>query len=128
MAGPIRVYVLDDHAAVRSALADCLGRAGDIELLGQTGEADDGLLQVASLLPDVVLTDPKRSDGRGLELINWIIQHCPAVRVIVLTSYPNDWEEWATRRAGAAGYVLKDIGCGRLLQSLYALAGIIPEA
>lgn len=123
MTRSIRVYVIDDHEQVSQALVNCLGNCSGVEVLGHTGDLATGLLQVASLLPDVVLVDPKRSDGRGLELINRIARNWLGVRVLAYTSFTNEWEEWVVRGAGAAGYILKDIGCRELIQSIFALSG-----
>ncbi|MCS6910777.1 MAG: response regulator transcription factor [Anaerolineales bacterium] len=114
----IRVLILDDHAEVRQALRQRLGYAPDIHVVGDVGDAEQALATVSSLKPDVVLMESKRSDGRGLELIHWIARNYPVSLIIVLTSYPTEWECWAARRAGARQYLLKDIGSVELVEHI----------
>ncbi len=119
---PIRVFIIDDHDAVRQALTARLNSAPETVVVGETGDAEQGLLQVRSLLPNVVLVETKRTDGRGLEIVSWIAQCGVGARVIVLTSYPSEWERWAAYRAGAACYLLKDIGSPQLIEQICAVA------
>jgi DNA-binding NarL/FixJ family response regulator len=122
MNAPIRVFIIDDHTAVRQALAARLGSAPETVVVGETGDAEEALLQLRGVLPDVVLVETKRSDGRGLEIISWIAQCGAGARVVVLTSYPSEWERWAAYRAGAACYLLKDIGSPQLIEQICAVA------
>lgn len=114
----IRVLIVDDHIEVRQALRHRLSYARDINVVEDTAEAEQALAAVHDLQPDVVLMESKRSDGRGLELIHWIAQNHPASLIIVLTSYPTEWECWAARRAGAMQYLLKDIGSTELVEHI----------
>ena len=118
MAGPIRVFIMDDHADVRQALAARLGSAPEMVVVGDTGEAEAGLEKIKTLRPDVALIETKRADGRGLEIVNWIALSGVGTRVIVLTSYPSEWERWAAHRAGADCYLLKDIGSPALIDRI----------
>ncbi len=124
MPSPLRVFIVDDHFDVRRALIPGLAAAPGIELVGATGEADEAIRQVRALRPDVVLIESKRADGRGLELISWIAQSGLPSRVVVLTSYPSEWERWACHRAGAARYLLKDIGSAALINQLQAASAM----
>ena len=67
------------------------------------------------------LVETKRADGRGLELVSELARAQPAACVIVLTSYASEWEAWAMRQAGAADYVLKDIGTDMLVERIKRL-------
>ncbi len=115
---PLKVYLIDDHDAVREALMVRLCSAADILVVGETGDAEEGLLEVRALRPDVVIVETKRADGRGLEIVNWVAQCGLGVKVVVLTSYPTEWERWAAHRAGAAIYLLKDIGSPSLVEQI----------
>jgi two-component system response regulator DevR len=114
----IRVFIIDDHDDVRHALAARLGFADGVTIIGESAGAEDGVLQVLSLRPDVVLVETKRGDGRGLEIVSLLAQSACNARVIVLTSYPSEWEQWAAYRAGAASYLLKDIGSPHLIEQI----------
>jgi DNA-binding NarL/FixJ family response regulator len=72
---------------------------------------------------DIVLIEIKRSDGLGLELVRQISAPPDAPRIIVLTTYPTDWEEAAAKRAGAAAYVLKDLDAKELLGHILEAPG-----
>ncbi len=77
--------------------------------------------QVRERRPDIVILETKRSDGMGLELIRQLAGLPDAPRLVVLTSYPSDWEERAARRAGASSYLLKEIDSEELIRSLDVL-------
>lgn len=121
MAEPIRVYILDDHEEVRQALAARLSAMPDMLIVGSATGSEPALAQLRCARPDVVLVETKRGDGRGLELVHWIAQSAPGARVIVLTSYPSEWERWAAYRAGATGYFLKDINSSQLVEQIRGL-------
>jgi DNA-binding NarL/FixJ family response regulator len=105
----IRVLIADDHAVVRQGLRTFLELQDDIEV---TGEAADGEAAVAAaerLGPDVVLMDLVMPGVDGIEAIGRIRARSPATRVIVLTSFVDDDKVFPAVRAGAAGYLLKDV-------------------
>jgi DNA-binding NarL/FixJ family response regulator len=122
MALPLTVYVADDHDLVRRALAAHLRAAAGVSLAGETASVETARAEIAALRPDVVLLETKRADGRGLELLNGLLGARPAARVVVLTSYVSEWERWAVTRAGAAGYLLKDIDSAQLVGQLWEAA------
>jgi len=117
-----RVYIVEEHPVVRLALVDRLSHAPDIQVIGHTGEAEEVLPQVEEMRPDVVLLEVKRSDGMGLEILRQITTLVDGPRTVVLTSYESDWEVEAARRAGASGYLLKDLDSDELLRSIRAMA------
>lgn len=114
----LRVMIVDDHSDVLQALATQLSISPSIEVVGQASEPEDALESAARLHPDVLLIEPKRQDGRGLELIHLIANQHSVGSLIVLTSYASEWEAWVTHKAGAAAYLLKDINTSDLVQRL----------
>jgi len=118
-----RLYIVDEHERVRRALADRLTRSASVEVVGDSGDAAETMLAIHQVPVDVVLVEIKRSDGMGLELVREISSTRNGPKVIVLTSYPTDWEEEAARRAGAAAYLLKDLEPEELLKHILAEAG-----
>lgn len=120
MPNPVRLLIVDDHSEVRHALVVRLNSAPDMAVVGEIADAEEALQQAETLCPDVVLMETKRADGRGLELISRLT-HFPGVKVIVLTSYLSEWEQWAAFRAGALRYLLKDIDTGQLLEQIRAV-------
>jgi DNA-binding NarL/FixJ family response regulator len=118
MMSRVRIVLIDSHDEVRRALAARLRAEPGFEVVGETGDGSDGRHLVEHLRPDVALVDPKRHDGRGLELISALTRSARPTPVLALTSYVNDWECWAVERAGARGYLLKEIGLGSLVTEL----------
>jgi two-component system response regulator DevR len=118
MSGLLRILIIDDHDDVRHALTARLNSAPGMTVVGETADAEDGLLKTRTLRPEVVVVETKRTDGRGLEIVSWIAQSGIGACVIVLTSYPSEWERWAAHRAGAARYLLKDIGSPLLIEHI----------
>ncbi len=117
-----RIYIVDEHPSVRLALVDRLQHAPQLQVIGHTGDAQTVLGDVASLMPDVVLIEVKRSDGMGLEIIRQVASIPKGPRAVVLTSYGATWEHEAAERAGASGYLLKDIDSEELIRQIVALA------
>lgn len=117
-----RIFIVDERPAVRLALVDRLSQAPGIEVIGHTGDALEVAARVAEGRPDVVLVEVKRSDGMGLEIIRQVASLENAPRALVLTSYASEWEHEAARRAGASGYLLKDIDSEELIRQIVGLA------
>jgi len=120
---PALVYIVDEHEPVRGALAERLARAEGIAILGHSGEFSQVVTDSANDHPDVVLLEIKRTDGMGIELLRQLAHLPDPPQVIVLTSYPTEWEKDAARRAGAAAYLLKDIDSDELIRYLTDLTG-----
>ena len=116
--GSARVFIVDEHEPVRIALAERLGHADVIRIIGHTGRAEDVVLEVIDKQPDIVLFEVKRSDGLGLELLRQLAALPSAPKLIVLTSYPSSWEQDAANRAGAVSYLLKDIESEELIENI----------
>lgn len=126
MSGLIRLLIVDDHAEVRQALKQRLDSEPDMTVVGDVAAAEAALEMVRTLSPNVVLIDSKRADGRGLELISWIAQSGLGSVVVVLTSYPSEWERWAAHRAGAVNYLLKEIDSPLLIERIRHAAALYP--
>ena len=110
-----RLLIIDEHRAVRQALVSRLQQTGKLQVVGSTGSAEEGLLQVEALHPNIVLLETKRSDGTGLETCRRIARSHPKTTVIVLTSYDDEDERQAAYMAGATRYLLKDIDSTQLV-------------
>lgn len=119
-----RIYIVDERPSVRLALVDRLSHAPDIQVIGHTGDAEHVVPAVQDAHPDVVLIEVKRSDGLGLELVRQVAALSDHPRVVVLTSYESEWEFDAARRAGAAGYLLKEIGSDELIRRIAEFAAV----
>jgi two-component system, NarL family, response regulator DevR len=117
-----RVFIVDEHEPVRLALADRLTKAAQIRVLGHSGNADEAIAEIHRTQPEIVLLEVKRSDGLGLELLRQVAEMPNPPKVLVLTSYPTEWEAEAATRAGAYSYLLKDIDTEELIRRIAEFA------
>lgn len=118
----IRVFVLDDHEVVRRGLRDLLGQEPDIEVVGESGSAAEATRRIPALRPDVAVLDARLPDGSGIEVCRQVRSQDPSIAALILTSYDDDEALFAAILAGAAGYVLKQIGGGELLAAIRHVA------
>jgi DNA-binding NarL/FixJ family response regulator len=114
----IRVLVVDDHAVVRQGLRTFLELQEDIEVVGEAGDGASAAALAADLEPDVVLMDLQMPGSGGVEGIRLMKEAGLAARVIVLTSFTDDGKVLPAIRAGAAGYLLKDVDPQALAQGI----------
>ncbi|GGO25817.1 response regulator [Micromonospora parathelypteridis] len=105
----IRVFLLDDHEVVRRGLADLLQSSGDIEVVGESGSAQEAVRRIPALRPDVAILDARLPDGNGIDVCRDVRAVDSSIRGLILTSYEDDEALFAAIMAGAAGYVLKQI-------------------
>lgn len=106
---PIRLFLLDDHEVVRRGLKDLLDQEHDIEVVGESGLAQDAAARIPTIKPDVAVLDARLPDGSGIEVCRDVRSLDPSIAVIILTSYDDDDALFAAIMAGAAGYVLKQV-------------------
>jgi DNA-binding NarL/FixJ family response regulator len=105
----IRVFLLDDHEVVRRGLADLLTASGDIEVVGESGSAQEAARRIPALRPDVAILDARLPDGNGIDVCRDVRAVDSSIKGLILTSYEDDEALFAAIMAGAAGYVLKQI-------------------
>ncbi len=103
------MYLLDDHEVVRRGLADLLTASGDIEVVGESGLAQEAARRIPALRPDVAILDARLPDGNGIDVCRDIRALDSSIKGLILTSYEDDEALFAAIMAGAAGYVLKQI-------------------
>jgi DNA-binding NarL/FixJ family response regulator len=103
----IRVLIVDDHAIVRSGLAQLLDTTEDLELAGSTGDGDEAVALAAELRPDVVLMDLSMPGTDGITATARIVAQDPTAHVLVLTSFSDQARILDALQAGAEGYLLK---------------------
>ena len=128
----IRVMVVDDHAVVRSGLADFLFAYDDLELVGEASSGEVAVSLCERVKPDVVLMDLVMPGMDGAEATRAIRQACPDIQVIALTSYKDEDLVQNAIQAGAIGYLLKNVTADELAEAIRnAKAGrptLAPEA
>jgi DNA-binding NarL/FixJ family response regulator len=118
----IRILIVDDHAVVRSGLRTILETEADIEIVGEAGDGHAALELAQELLPDVVLMDINMGDWDGVTATRRVRNYVPSARVIVLTNYDEDDLVFASIRAGASGYLLKEVTATQLTNSIRTVA------
>ena len=121
---PIRVLLVDDHALFRSGVKALLQRHSDFEVVGESSDSLDGVKRARELKPDVVLLDLHMPGISGKDAVKLFLDESPDARIVMLTvsEAANDLVD--TLRAGASGYLLKNIETETLLDSIRrAVAG-----
>jgi len=117
-----RIILVDDHEVVRLGLKSLLERHPEFEVVGEAGSAREALEQTALLEPDVVVMDIRLPGTSGIEVCEQIVDQYSDVKVIMLTSYAEDEMLFSAIRAGASGYILKQIGSDDLVKALEAVS------
>ncbi|MCB7135373.1 response regulator [Cellulosimicrobium marinum] len=120
----IRVVIVDDQELVRAGLRSLAVHDGDVEVVAEAASGHDGLARVREHRPDVVLMDVRMPGMDGIEATRAVVAD-PAlegVRVLVLTTFDEDEHVLEAIRAGAAGYLLKDVSPGALREAIRVVA------
>jgi len=121
-AGPIRVFLLDDHEIVRRGLKELLESEGDIVVVGESGLAQEATRRIPALRPDVAVLDGRLPDGSGIDVCREIRSKNPEIAALILTSYDDDDALFSAILAGAAGYVLKQVRGNDLVETVRRVA------
>ena len=114
----LRIVLVDDSEVVRMGLRALLAAERSIEILGEAGTVASAVETCARLKPDLVLLDIRLPDGTGFDACRQILTRSPATRVLILTSVADDTLVESAIRAGAHGYLLKEIDRRALLQAI----------
>ncbi|MER5703305.1 response regulator transcription factor [Micromonospora sp. NPDC002296] len=118
----IRVFLLDDHEVVRRGLADLLTSSGGIEVVGESGSAQEAARRIPALRPDVAILDARLPDGNGIDVCRDVRAVDSSIKGLILTSYEDDEALFAAIMAGASGYVLKQIRGTDLVDAVHRVA------
>ena len=118
----IRLLIADDHAVVRSGLRSILESEDDIEVVGEAADGHQALEMAQELLPDVILMDINMGDWDGVTATRRVRNSVPSSRVIVLTNYDEDNLVFSSIRAGASGYLLKEVSGNQLTNAIRTVA------
>jgi DNA-binding NarL/FixJ family response regulator len=123
-AGTARVLIVDDHALLRTGVANIINQEADLRVVAEASNGLEGVEAYEAHRPDVVLLDLRMPVMEGVEAVRRIRERDPRARVIVLTTYDTDDEISRALKAGAKAYVLKDIAADELVRCIRAvLAG-----
>ncbi len=118
----ITVFLLDDHELVRLGLRTLLESEPDVTVVGEASTAAEALSRIPAVRPDVAVLDVRLPDGNGVEVCREIRSRVPSTACLMLTSFADDEALFDAIMAGAAGYVLKQIRGGDLLEGIRTVA------
>ena len=118
---PLRLLLVDDHEVVRQGLVALLDHREDFEVVAQAGSAAEAVEAARRAKPDIVVMDVRLPDRSGIEATREIRDAMPEVRVVMLTSYPDEEAVFASVAAGASGFVLKEVRGRDLVRALEAV-------
>lgn len=118
----LKLMLVDDHEVVRMGLRMLLEQAPDVTIVAEAGSADEAVHLCSIHQPDVVIMDIRMPPGgSGIDACRIIVERWPQTQVIMLTSFANDELIADAIKAGAVGYVLKQVGTGELVRALDAV-------
>jgi two-component system, NarL family, response regulator DevR len=117
-----RILLVDDHDIVRLGLMTLLNDQPDMEVVGEASTAGEGVKMAEAVQPDVVLMDIRLPGEGGIEACRQVTSRFPSCKVVMLTSFADDELVVRAIRAGAVGYVLKQVGNEELLRAIRAAA------
>jgi DNA-binding NarL/FixJ family response regulator len=113
-----RILLVDDHEVVRLGLKTLIDRHPDFQVVAEAGSAAEAVAKAVAFEPDVVVMDIRLPGETGIDACREITERLPGTKVIMLTSYAEEEMLFAAIRAGAAGYVLKQIGGDELIRAI----------
>jgi DNA-binding NarL/FixJ family response regulator len=117
----IRILTVDDHQLLREGIAAVLESQEDMTLVGEASNGREAIDSFRRQRPDVTLMDLRMPDMNGIEAITAIRAEFPNARIIVLTTYAGDAQAAAALKAGAAGYLLKNLVRKELIETIRAV-------
>ncbi|XVV10064.1 response regulator [Actinoplanes sp. CA-131856] len=118
----IRLLLVDDQALIRAGFRMILEETGDIDVVGEAPDGAEAVRLTIELRPEVILMDVRMPGVDGIEATRRIVARDPAARVLVLTTFDLDEYAFAALRAGASGFVLKDVPVDELARAVRAVA------
>jgi len=118
----IRVFLVEDHAIVREGISNLLELSEDVEVIGTAASAEDALTALSSAKPDVLLLDMKLPKLSGVELMQRLQASAELPPTLILTTFEDDGLLLDGLRAGAKGYLLKDVSLEQLLAAIREIA------
>jgi len=120
---PIRTLIVDDHALFRRGLEIVLVTEPDIEVVGEASDGAEAVEKAGESLPDVVLMDVRMPRSSGIEACRAIKEVAPSARIVILTMSDEEDDLFEAIKAGASGYLLKDIPLDEVADTVRAVYG-----
>ena len=122
MSAPIRVLLADDQPLIRAGLGMVVADADDLEIVGEAGTGLEAVRLVHALRPDVVVMDIRMPGLDGVQATSRITREVPSTRVVMLTTFDEDENVFGSLRAGASGFLVKDMALDDILTAVRVVA------
>jgi DNA-binding NarL/FixJ family response regulator len=122
VSAPIRVLLADDQPLIRAGLGLVVAEAPDLEVVGEAGTGAEAVRLAHALRPDVVVMDIRMPDLDGIEAARRVTRELPATRVLMLTTFDEDENVYGSLRAGASGFLVKDMALDDILAAVRVVA------
>ena len=120
---PIRTLIVDDHALFRRGLEMVLEAEPDIELVGEASDGEEAVEKAGESLPEVILMDIRMPRTSGIEACRALKEFVPSTKIVMLTISDEEEDLFEAIRAGASGYLLKDIPLDEVADTVRAVNG-----
>src|SRR5215213_66858 len=117
-----RIFLVDDHQVVRAGVRELLESSGEFTVVGEASSVEEALRRIPAARPDMLIVDVQLPDGSGVDVCRESKSRRPELRCLMLTSFGDDEALFEAIMAGAAGYVLKQIRSGELLDATRRVA------
>ncbi|GAA3080935.1 response regulator [Streptosporangium carneum] len=118
----IKVLLADDQALVRAGFRSLLGRSRELTVVGEAATGDEAVRQARATEPDVILMDIRMPGMDGIEATRRVLAERPATRVVILTTFDTDEHVFAALRAGASGFLTKEVEPAELRRAVALVA------
>lgn len=118
---PIRVFLVDDHPLVRKGMTAILETEDDIEIAGEAENVNAATEKIESARPDILLVDLQLGKNSGMELLRYVQERWVGMKTIVVSQHSPDLYGREAERAGALGYVCKDVAADQIVQAVRAV-------
>ena len=114
----IKILLAEDHAVVRESIHESLSREAEFNVVGEASDGEEAVRLAQKLVPDVILMDISMPVLNGIEATRQIKLFQPSAAILILTAYDDEQYIFSVLSAGAAGYLLKDVGMQELVEAI----------
>lgn len=118
----IKLIIADDHTLLRQGIRNVLELESDLEILAEACDGEDAIQKIGSYCPDVVLLDLNMPKMSGIEVARWAKKNHPKIQIVILTIHEDENYMFEVIRAGALGYLLKDVEPAMLVKAIQTVA------